>query len=44
VEEVAGRIEELREIGVTRVFLQRLNHGEDAHVALMGERLLPALR
>jgi F420-dependent oxidoreductase-like protein len=43
VEEVLTRIEELREIGVTRVFLQHLNHDDDEMVALAGERLLPAV-
>ncbi len=43
VEEVAERIEELRGVGVTRVFLQHLNHSDDEMVALVGERLLPAL-
>jgi F420-dependent oxidoreductase-like protein len=44
VAEVVERIEELRELGVTRVFLQHLNHADDEMVALIGERLLPALR
>jgi F420-dependent oxidoreductase-like protein len=39
VDEVAGRLEELREIGVTRVLLQHLNHDDDSMVGLM-----PALR
>jgi len=43
VEEVAARVEELRGIGVTRVFLQHLDHSDDDMVALIGERLLPAL-
>jgi F420-dependent oxidoreductase-like protein len=43
VEEVAARIEELRALGVTRVFLQHLNHSDDAMVELVGERLLPAV-
>jgi F420-dependent oxidoreductase-like protein len=43
VEEVADRIEELRELGVNRVFLQHLNHSDDAMVALIGERLAPAV-
>jgi F420-dependent oxidoreductase-like protein len=43
VEEVAERIQELEAIGVTRVFLQHLNHADDEMVALVGERLLPAL-
>jgi hypothetical protein len=44
VDEVAARIEELRALGVTRVFLQHLNHDDDAMVALVGDRLLPLLR
>ena len=40
VDEVAARIEELRALGVTRVFLQHLNHSDDAMVDLVGERLL----
>ena len=36
--------EELRALGVTRVFLQHLNHNDDAMVALVGDRLLPLLR
>jgi F420-dependent oxidoreductase-like protein len=44
VDEVAERIEELRAVGVTRVFLQHLNHDDDAMVALVGDRLLPLLR
>jgi alkanesulfonate monooxygenase SsuD/methylene tetrahydromethanopterin reductase-like flavin-dependent oxidoreductase (luciferase family) len=44
VDEVAERIEELRALGVTRVFLQHLNHDDDAMIALVGSRLLPALR
>jgi F420-dependent oxidoreductase-like protein len=43
VEEVAARIEELRSLGVTRVFLQHLNHSDDAMVALVGGQLLPSL-
>jgi F420-dependent oxidoreductase-like protein len=43
VDEVAARIEELRAIGATRVFLQHLNSGDDEMVALAGERLLPSL-
>jgi F420-dependent oxidoreductase-like protein len=43
VEQVAERIRELRDVGVTRVFLQHLNHSDDEMVALVGERLLPAL-
>jgi F420-dependent oxidoreductase-like protein len=41
VDEVAGRIDELREIGVSRVFLQHLNHADDAMVELVGRELLP---
>jgi F420-dependent oxidoreductase-like protein len=44
VDEVAARIDELRELGVTRVFLQHLNHGDDDMVALIGDRLLAAVR
>jgi F420-dependent oxidoreductase-like protein len=43
VDEVVGRIWELRALGVNRVFLQHLNHSDDAMVALMGNRLLPKL-
>jgi len=43
VEEVAERISELEAIGVTRVFLQHLNHSDDAMVNLIGEKLLPAI-
>jgi alkanesulfonate monooxygenase SsuD/methylene tetrahydromethanopterin reductase-like flavin-dependent oxidoreductase (luciferase family) len=43
VDEVAARIEGLRALGVTRVFLQHLNHSDDAMVALIGNRLIPAL-
>ena len=44
VDEVAERIEELRALGVTRVFLQHLNHGDDEMLALVGDRLLPLVR
>ena len=44
VDEVVQRIAELRTLGVTRVFLQHLNHSDDEMVALIGERLLPSLR
>ncbi len=40
VDEVAERIEELRALGVTRIFLQHLNHSDDSMVDLVGERLL----
>ena len=43
VDEVATRIEELRAIGVTRVFLQHLDHSDDEMVALIGDRLLEAV-
>jgi F420-dependent oxidoreductase-like protein len=43
VDEVAARIEELRALGVSRVFLQHLNHDDDALVTLVGEELLPAV-
>ena len=35
VDEVAARLGELRELGVTRVFLQHLNHDDDAMIGLM---------
>jgi F420-dependent oxidoreductase-like protein len=44
VVEVAERIEELRELGVTRVFLQHLNHDDDAMVDLVGDGLMRLLR
>ena len=44
VEEVAERVVELRELGVTRVFLQHLNHDDDEMVGLAGGRLLETLR
>lgn len=44
VEEVAEQIEALREVGVTGVFLQHLNHEDDEMLALLGEELLPAAR
>jgi alkanesulfonate monooxygenase SsuD/methylene tetrahydromethanopterin reductase-like flavin-dependent oxidoreductase (luciferase family) len=34
VDEVAQRLDELRELGVTRVFLQHLNHADDELVGL----------
>ena len=43
VDEVVERIGELRDLGVTRVFLQHLNHSDDEMIALVGERLLPEL-
>jgi F420-dependent oxidoreductase-like protein len=43
VDEVAARIESLRDLGVSRVFLQHLNHGDDEMVELVARRLLPAL-
>ena len=43
VDEVAERVQELRALGVTRVFLQHLNHGDDEMVRLVGDRLLPAI-
>jgi F420-dependent oxidoreductase-like protein len=43
VDEVAERLRELGVLGVTRVFLQHLNHTDDEMVALVGDRLLPAL-
>jgi F420-dependent oxidoreductase-like protein len=44
LEEVAERIEELRAIGVSRLFLQHLNTDDDAMVELAGGRLASALR
>jgi F420-dependent oxidoreductase-like protein len=44
VDEVAERIAELQALGVTRVFLQHLNHDDDEMLALVGERLLESLR
>jgi F420-dependent oxidoreductase-like protein len=44
VEQVAERIGGLGELGISRVFLQHLNHDDDEMVALVGERLLPSLR
>jgi F420-dependent oxidoreductase-like protein len=44
LDEVAERIGALEEAGVTRVFLQHLNHDDDDMVALVGDRLLPLLR
>ncbi len=43
VDEVAARIEGLRATGVTGVYLQHLNHSDDAMVALIGDGLIPAL-
>jgi F420-dependent oxidoreductase-like protein len=43
VDEVAQRIAELGAIGVTGVFLQHLNHSDDAMVELIGDGLLPAV-
>ena len=43
VEQVVERIEELRAIGVTRVFLQHLNHADDDMVLLIGDQLIPAV-
>jgi F420-dependent oxidoreductase-like protein len=43
VDEVATRIEELRALGVTRVFLQHLNHDDDEMVTLLGGGLLQAV-
>jgi len=44
VDDVTERIEELRQLGVARVFLQHLNHSDDEMVALIGEQLVPSLR
>ena len=43
LDEVATRIDGLRRLGVTRVFLQHLNSGDDEMVELVGRRLLPEL-
>jgi F420-dependent oxidoreductase-like protein len=43
VEEVTARLDGLREAGVTRVFLQHLNHGDDEMVAMIGDRLVPVV-
>ena len=43
VDDVTERVDELRELGVSRIYLQHLNHSDDEMVALIGERLLPAL-
>lgn len=43
LDEVAERIDGLRQLGVTRVFLQHLNHGDDEMIELIGGRLLPEL-
>jgi F420-dependent oxidoreductase-like protein len=44
VDEVTERVHELRELGVTRVFLQHLSHSDDEMVALIGELLVGSLR
>ncbi len=44
VDQVVERIEELRAIGVTRVFLQHLNHADDDMVLLIGDQLIPAVQ
>ena len=41
VDEVAARIEEYRAAGVTRVFLQHLDHRDLDVVALIGDELVP---
>jgi F420-dependent oxidoreductase-like protein len=43
VDEVAARMEELRALGVNRIFLQHLDHTDDEMVALIGDRLLEAV-
>ena len=43
VDEVVEQIEGLRALGVSRVLLQHLNHGDDDMLALAGELLLPRL-
>jgi alkanesulfonate monooxygenase SsuD/methylene tetrahydromethanopterin reductase-like flavin-dependent oxidoreductase (luciferase family) len=44
VDEVVEKIGALRDIGFTGVFLQHLNHDDDEMLALLGERLLPAVK
>jgi F420-dependent oxidoreductase-like protein len=44
VDEVAERLRELAEVGVSRVFLQHLAHNDDELVAVVGDLLLPLLR
>ena len=44
VDQVVERIERLRAIGVTRVFLQHLNHADDDMVLLIGEQLIPRVQ
>ena len=44
VDEVAARIEELRQLGMTGIFLQHLNHSDDAMLELVRIRSwLPGL-
>jgi alkanesulfonate monooxygenase SsuD/methylene tetrahydromethanopterin reductase-like flavin-dependent oxidoreductase (luciferase family) len=43
VEEVADRLRDLEAAGVTRVFLQHLDHRDLDSVALMGRELAPAV-
>jgi F420-dependent oxidoreductase-like protein len=44
VEEVAERLQTYEEAGVSRVMLQQLDHGDSAQTALIGKRLVPAVR
>jgi alkanesulfonate monooxygenase SsuD/methylene tetrahydromethanopterin reductase-like flavin-dependent oxidoreductase (luciferase family) len=44
VEEVVEKIEALRRIGVTGVYLQHLNHSDDEMLRVLGEELLPAIK
>jgi F420-dependent oxidoreductase-like protein len=44
VEEVADRLEEYRSAGVSRVMLQQLDHRDSDQTALIGDRLVPAVR
>jgi alkanesulfonate monooxygenase SsuD/methylene tetrahydromethanopterin reductase-like flavin-dependent oxidoreductase (luciferase family) len=44
VEEVADRLEEYRSAGVSRVMLQQLDHQDSDQTALIGDRLVPAVR
>jgi alkanesulfonate monooxygenase SsuD/methylene tetrahydromethanopterin reductase-like flavin-dependent oxidoreductase (luciferase family) len=44
VDQLTARLRELQEAGVTRVFLQHLDHRDLAAVELMGRELAPAVR
>ena len=43
VEELADRLRALEAVGVTRVFLQHLDHRDLGAVELMGRELAPAV-